>query len=33
MYKADRLAAESNVGWVLVFDCTEAGLVSVISIF
>lgn len=28
MYKADKLAAESNVGWVIVFDCTDAGLVS-----
>lgn len=29
MYKADRIAAEANVGWVIVFDCTEAGIVSV----
>ena len=28
MYKADRLSAEDNVGWVIVFDCTEAGIVS-----
>ena len=28
MYKADRLAAEANVGWVIVFDCSEAGIVS-----
>lgn len=32
MYKADRLAAEANVGWVIVFDCSEAGIVSFHSI-
>ena len=31
MYKADRLAADAKVGWVLVFDCTEAGIVSVLK--
>lgn len=29
MYKADKLAAEANVGWVIVFDCSEAGIVSI----
>ena len=28
MYRADRMAEQANVGWILLFDCSEAGLVS-----
>lgn len=27
MYRADRMAEQANVGWILLFDCSEAGLV------